>query len=73
MSGAATLAERYEAGHAEAADGMPGHVRMLLRRAYMAGALACLEAQRSGATREQLLAECVQFGRAIGTTAEQAA
>lgn len=40
-----------------------------LQRAFMAGALAALT---SGATREQLLAECVQFGRVIGTAAERA-
>ena len=40
-----------------------------LQRAFMAGALAALG---SKATREQMLAECVQFGRAIGTAAEQA-
>ncbi len=40
-----------------------------LQRAYMAGAL---EALTSKATREQLLAECIQFGRAIGTAAERA-
>lgn len=42
------------------------------RRAYMAGALAALTLLRSGVPREQLLAECVQFGRSIGTAAEQA-
>ena len=40
-----------------------------LQRAYMAGALAALT---SKAPREQMLAECVQFGRAIGTAAERA-
>jgi hypothetical protein len=40
-----------------------------LQRAYMAGAL---EALTSKASREQLLAECIQFGRAIGTAAERA-
>ncbi len=40
-----------------------------IRRAYMAGALAALT---STAPREQLLAECVQFGRAIGTPSERA-
>lgn len=48
-----------------------GHHRIeaLLQRAFMAGALASLT---SKAPREQMLAECVQFGRAIGTAAEQA-
>lgn len=40
-----------------------------LRRAFMAGALAALT---SKAPRDQLLAECIQFGRAIGTAAERA-
>ena len=40
-----------------------------LQRAFMSGALAALG---SKSTREQMLAECVQFGRAIGTAAEQA-
>lgn len=40
-----------------------------IRRAFMAGAL---EALTSKATREQLLAECVQFGRAVGSKAERA-
>lgn len=39
-----------------------------LQRAYMAGALAALT---SKAPREQLLAECVQYGRVIGTLAEK--
>lgn len=43
------------------------------RRAFMAGALTALELLRAGVPREQLLAECVQFGRVIGTAAERAA
>jgi len=43
------------------------------RRVYMAGALAALLLVRSGVPLEQLLAECVQFGRAIGTAAENPA
>lgn len=42
------------------------------RRAFMAGALTTLELLRAGATREQLLAECISFGRAVGTEAERA-
>jgi hypothetical protein len=41
---------------------------VMRRRAYMAGALAALT---SKAPREQLLAECIQFGRAVGTKAEK--
>lgn len=40
-----------------------------LQRAFMAGALAALT---SKAQREQLLRECFDFGRAIGTAAEAA-
>lgn len=40
-----------------------------LQRAYMAGALAALT---SKAQREQMLRECFDFGRAIGTAAEAA-
>jgi len=43
---------------------------VMRRRAYMAGALAALT---SKAPREQLLAECIQFGRVIGTPAEKSA
>lgn len=43
-----------------------------LRRTYMAGALAALDLQRAGATRERLMAEVVAFGRAIGTAVETA-
>lgn len=42
------------------------------RRVWMAGALAALELIRAGVPAEQLRAECVQFGRAIGTAAERA-
>jgi hypothetical protein len=41
------------------------------RRQFMGGALAAIELLRSGATASQLHAECVQFGRAIGTKAEK--
>ena len=40
-----------------------------LQRAFMAGALAALT---SMAPRDQLLSECLQFGRAIGSAAERA-
>lgn len=45
------------------------HGQHLLQRAYMAGALAALT---SKAPRDQMLAECVQFGLAVGTAAERA-
>lgn len=43
--------------------------RTLMQRAFMAGALAALTSKQP---REALLAECIQFGRAIGTAAERA-
>jgi hypothetical protein len=47
----------------------PGSVvDIAIRRAYMAGALDALTSRQP---RETLLAECVQFGRAIGSSAEQ--
>jgi hypothetical protein len=39
----------------------------------MRGALDALLLQKAGATQAQLLAECVQFGKAVGTAAERAA
>jgi hypothetical protein len=59
-----TLAE-YAADHAA-----PGSTAdIAIRRAYMAGALAVLTTK---APREELLAECVQFGRVVGAPAERA-
>lgn len=53
-----------------AADRAPECVESTtLQRAFMAGALAALT---SKSPREQLLAECIQYGRAIGTQAERA-
>lgn len=60
--------EQYEADQPPpTATFIPSVMR---RRAYMAGALAALT---SKAPREQLLAECIQFGRVIGTPAEKSA
>lgn len=56
----AITAARYDAHEVQA------------RRHYMAGAQAVLLAMRSGATREQLQAELIGFGRAIGSPAERA-
>lgn len=47
---------------------LPEH-RLMVQRAFMAGALAVLT---SKTPRDELIAECVQFGRAIGTQAERA-
>ncbi len=54
---------------AQAAEGLqiPG---VAIRRAFMAGALAALTAHSY--SRDQLLAECLAFGRGIGTAAERA-
>lgn len=63
-----TLADHLDEYAAEKAA--PGSVAdAAVRRAFMAGALAALT---SRAPREQLLSECLQFGRAIGTAAERA-
>jgi hypothetical protein len=41
------------------------------RRPFMAGALAALLLLRAGVPREQLLAECVMFGRTIGSAVDK--
>lgn len=66
-----TLADQSKTYADEVADTAHGQhlLETLLQRAYMAGALAALT---SKAPREQMLAECVQFGRAVGTAAERA-
>ena len=57
--------DEYAPSHAA-----PGSVAdQAIRRAFMAGALAALTSDQP---RDALLAECVQFGRAIGTAAERA-
>lgn len=49
---------------------VPGSVAdTAIRRAFMAGAMDALTSKQP---REALLAECIQFGRAIGTAAERA-
>ena len=60
------IATEYAEARATSVD--PVHAR----RAFMAGALAALDLERSGRARDDLIAECVQFGRAIGTAAEKA-
>lgn len=64
---ATTLSEQSAQYAAETTSGES--LGMLLRRAWMAGAVAALT---SSAPREQLLRECLEFGRAIGTSAERA-
>lgn len=48
-----------------------GH-RVTLRRAYMAGALEALTRVQRGERPGDLLAQCAQYGRVIGTAAERA-
>ncbi len=62
-----TLTEQSTAYAAERTPLAGGRVE--LQRAFMAGALAALTTK---APSEQLMAELVQFGRAIGTAAESA-
>jgi hypothetical protein len=71
VSGGATLAERLDAYAPDQAA--PGSIAdKALRRAYMAGAMDALLLQAKGATREQLMTECVAFGRVIGSRVEEA-
>jgi putative phage-type endonuclease len=62
------LVDSLEEYAAQAPTSTPREVA--IRRAYMAGALAALTAK--GQTREQLLAEVVQYGRTVGTPLESA-
>lgn len=65
-----TLADTFEDYEADQPPPTSTFIPSVMRRrAYMAGALAAVT---SKATREQLLAECVQFGRVVGTPAEKA-
>ena len=73
MTAPTTLAETWTAAQADAPIDPRATPAIQARRDYMRGALDCLVLQSRGATREQLLAECVQFGKAVGTAAERAA
>lgn len=66
-----TLADSFTEYSARPVSILPADIAA--RRAFYAGALAVIELQRDGATRDQLLAEIVGFGRAVGTAAERAA
>lgn len=63
-----TLADKW-AEHASSAD---PRRRIEDKRQFMAGALAALVLHGNGVDRAALLAECIGFGRAIGTPAELA-
>lgn len=67
MKTLADTLEEYEADQPPA--DRPFIPSVMRRRAYMAGALAALT---SKATREQMLAEVVQYGRTIGSAVERA-
>lgn len=67
-----TLAEKWESRAAEAvlAPKAPQHIQG--RRDYMGGAMDAVLLVIEGRDPKALLAECLQFGRAIGTAAERA-
>ena len=67
-----TLAECREAYAADVAHKLPADMRTLLNRAFMLGAMSAIQLQQTGIPRDAVLAECVQFGRAVGTPAESA-
>ena len=71
-TGATTLAETWAEAQADAPIDPLATPAIQARRDYMRGALDCLLLLKAGVTREQLLAECVQFGKAVGTAKEQA-
>lgn len=60
-----TLSEQSAQYAAETTSGES--LGMLLRRAWMAGAVAALT---SNAPRDVMLRECLEFGRSIGTATE---
>ena len=68
MTPLAEQAELYAAENAAPGSVADHHIR----RAFMAGAQAALLRVRAGARPQPMLAECVDFGRAIGSAAERA-
>lgn len=68
-----TLAETWAEAKADAPIDPRATPAIQAKRDYMRGALDCLLLLKAGATQAQLLAECVQFGKAVGTPAERAA
>lgn len=68
-----TLAETWAEAQADAPIDPRATPLIQGKRDYMRGALDCLLLLKAGATQAQLLAECVQFGKAVGTPAERAA
>lgn len=70
---ATTLADAWT-GYADDRAIAPQHATPAVqsRRDFYNGALAALELQRAGVTREAVLAEVVAFGRIVGTAVEHA-
>ena len=72
MSAPSTLSEAWTQAQADAPIDPRATPAVQARRDYMAGSLATLLLLKRGATVDQLMAENVMFGRAIGTAAEAA-
>lgn len=72
MTAPTTLAESWAEACADAPLDPRATPAVQGKRDFMAGALACLVLQSRGATRDQLMAEVVAFGRVVGTAAERA-
>ncbi len=73
MTAPTTLAETWASAQADAQIDPRATPAIQAKRDFMAGALQCLLLQQRGATRDQLMAECMGFARTIGTPAERAA
>ena len=67
-----SLADKAAEYARDIAAGAHGHQRLelVLTRAFMAGAMAAAATHHM--TRDEILAECVAFGRVVGTLAERA-
>ena len=72
MTTPTTLAESWTLAQADAPIDPRATPAVQARRDFMAGSLATLLLLKLGATVDQLMAENVMFGRAIGTAAEAA-
>jgi hypothetical protein len=73
MATPTTLAECREAYAVDVAPTLRDvSMLVLLNRAFMHGAMAAVRLQQSGRPLEDLYAECLQFGRAVGAPAERA-
>ncbi len=72
MTTPTTLTEAWTLAQADAPIDPRATPAIQAKRDFMAGALQCLLLQQRGATRDQLMAECMGFARSIGTPAERA-